>query len=263
MSNSKDIGAADEGFVPSKQDLALIDQQLEAEAAADMKMAISRPTGNRIKAREDKKFQFPDGRLEDAINVIPVDFITYHRWYRKAYVEGETSPPVCFAFGKAINDLSPHNHKDAKGETVAPEPQADACMPCPWNQWESHRSGGKGKDCQQRREVAVILEEDLEDPNAPLYLLSISPTGVKSFDMAVSAATMQFGAPIKAVMHVTLNPTTKYATMVFSDLAANPGYAMHVQRRAEARNLLEVLPDLSKYVPTPARPNPRAPARGR
>jgi hypothetical protein len=235
-----------------RTDLANLDAQLAQEAANEIAKAIARPSGRKITVK-NKQFILPDGtNLGEVIDVIVVDFITANRYYPDQFSPNDLKPPVCFAFGKEIATMAPMEE--------SPEKQSDdGCTRCPMNQWESDPKGGKGKACKNTRDLAVILASDAGDPDAPMFTVSVSPTGIKSFDAMVAyiARTLS-GPPVKAIISIACNPNTEYASMIFSDAVPNPDYADHYGRREEASELLYVLPDLSNYVPTDAKP-----ARGR
>ena len=236
---------------PGRTDLAALDQQLAAEAANDISKAIAKPSGRKITVK-NKQFLLPDGTiLGDTIDVIIVAFISANRYYPDQFNPNDMKPPVCFAFGKDISTMAPPEE--------APEKQSDSCARCPMNQWESDPKGGKGKACKNTRELAVILGGDAGDPDAQMYTLGVSPTGIKSFDAVVGLIVRTFnGPPVKAMVSITCNPVTEYVSLVFMDPVPNDEYAAHYARRPEAQELLFVLPDLTNYVPPGAKPAGRA-----
>lgn len=228
--------------VARKTDLATLNAQLAQEAAQEVANAISKPTGRKITVK-NKQFVLPDGSvLGDTIDVIVLDFISMNRYYTEVFNPNDPRPPVCFAMGKDLHALAPHEE--------APEKQSEICRTCPMNQWESDPRGGKGKACKNTRELAVILASDADDPEALIYTISVSPTSIKSFDAMVAYVARTYEGPlVKAIISVTTNPNTDYVQLVFTDPAPNEGFAEHLARRPEAQDFLFVVPDLSGYDP--------------
>lgn len=241
-----------------RTDLATLDAQLAEEAANDIARAISKPSGRKINVK-NKQFVLPDGTVVgDAIDVIVLDFVNANRYYVDAFNQNNLVPPVCYAFGKDLDAMTPHE--------TAPEKQSSGCSTCAWNKFESDPQGGKGKACKNTREVALLLAADAGDPDAPIFTMSISPTSLKSFDGIYSQVKRDFNGPlIKAVITVSTNPKVDYAQLVFSDPSPNGNYADNIARRSEANQLLAVAPDLSNYVPTttPTRGRAQPAARGK
>lgn len=244
-----------------RTNLATLDEQLSQEAVGDIAKAIAKPSGRKINVK-NKQFILPDGTvLGEVIDVIIVDFISANRYYVNVFNPNNPEPPVCFAFGKDIGAMMPHEE--------APEKQSAECARCPMNQWKSDPNGGKGKACKNTRELAVILASDAGDPEAPVYTISVSPTSIKSFDaMYTYVARTMNGPLVKAIVSISTNPNVDYAQLIFSDPVPNEEYATHVARRAEAQDYLFIVPDLSGYIPSgskkpAARRGPNAaPARG-
>jgi hypothetical protein len=238
-----------------RANVAEIEQQLALQTES-IKQGIGKPSGRKISVK-NKQFTLPDGAvLGPEINVIVVDFITMHRFYKGVYNPNNIQPPVCFAMGQDIQSLAP--------PSTAPEIQNDICQTCPQNQFGSSLTG-KGKACKNTREIAVILHEDAADDNPPLYTISVSPTSIKSYDAAVAKLVRMGSHPIKAVMTVSVNGETEYANLIFEVTGTNEHLAEAWERRAEALDLLMVEPDLSNYqAPQPARGRaPATPVRNR
>lgn len=226
-----------------RQDLATIEAQLEAEAAK-VSAQVGQPDARKIALDRSGNFIAPGGvNLGTEIEVVVVDFCSANDYYTAAYDANNPKPPVCFARGREIADMYP--------EEASPEPQSENCAVCPHNQFGSR---GNGKACKNTRSlvVALVNEIDDEDPDeTPLYLLSVPPTGLKSFDAAaLQAVRILNGPPIKAVYTVRAVSGGTYTTMQFSTPAPNPYLAAVFPLRDKAEELLSRLPDLTNYVPT-------------
>lgn len=226
-----------------KTDLAVLEQQLAQEAVDNIKNAIAKPTGRKIGVK-NKEFILPTGEIIGPdFNAVVVDFTSWNRYYTKPFTPQQPIPPVCFAHGKNLSELAP--------SPEAPEKQAEKCSSCPMNQFGSALTG-RGKACKNTRELAIILEKDAADDDAPLYLLSVSPTAIRYFDSMVTLIQRVYnGPPIKAQVHVFLNNNTEFAQVVFDNPVPNPNLELHLSRRPEAIEMLSVEPDMSGYQPTP------------
>lgn len=242
--------------------LATVDQELSQEVAT-LKQQIGQPGGRAIKIK-NTGFVSPEGMdLGTEIQIVVLDFTSKNMFYDRPYDPNNPAPPACFAQGKVLDDMKP--------EPDCPAIQADACKVCPLNQFGTG-TNGKSKACKNTRELAVLLidpenDESLTDPSAPVYTLSVPPTGLRAFDGAVAAIARSLaGPPIKAILTATVKDAGTYGLLSFVDPVPNPHYAMHVARRAECKDLLERKPDFSQYeAPKPVRQvrqaAPRQPAR--
>ena len=239
-----------------RQDLATIDAQL-AQEAADVSKYVSQPSTKKISVNKDGNFVAPgDLVLGTEIRVCVVDFCTAHDYYTAGYDPNNPAPPVCFARGREIADMVP--------EESAPEPQNDHCgVPnkpgcCPQNEWGS--GGTNRKACKNMRNLAVVLADDLDlDVEEPtLYLLSVPPSAIQSFDAAVIQCARMFNSgPIKAIITVKVVTKGTYTTLQFGMPEANPDYVRLFELREKAEPIIENLPNMANYKPTPKRPAPR------
>lgn len=233
---------------------ALVDikAQMQAELAglADRTAPAS---GDKIQLK-GKKFKLPDGSETDVLNVVIVDFIATNNFYEGAYDPNNISPPACFAIGQIPTNLVPSNN--------APVRQSDSCSGCPMNQFGS---SGNGKACKNQRRLAVLPPDADED--TPLWVLDVSPTGLKSFDGYVRSTSTKFGVlPVGLITEITFDSAVDYASLRFGNPEPNENINVHWARRAEALERLSQEPDVSSYeAPQPkgrgAKPAPRAGAR--
>lgn len=240
--------------------IALIDQELSSEVA-NIKSMIGQSAGNRLALEATGDFVLPDGmNLGNEIQVIVVDFVSRNNFYSVAFNRDNPAPPDCYAIGKVIADMAP--------ESDSPSPQHANCRTCPLNQFGSG-DNGRSKACQNRRLLAVLVVDpenpDAHNaPDAPIYVLDLSPSNIKSFDGAVAhVARSLAGPPIKAILTVIGKNAGTYATTTFTDPMPNPDYAQHVARRAEVQDMLLRKPDFAAYEAksTPARSRGAAPRR--
>lgn len=232
---------------------ALVD--IKAQMAAELAGLADRTapaSGDKIQLK-GKKFKLPDGSETDVLNVVIVDFIATNNFYEGAYDPNNISPPACFAIGQIPTNLVPSKN--------APVRQSDSCSGCPMNQFGS---SGNGKACKNQRRLAVLPPD--ADADTPLWVLDVSPTGLKSFDGYVRSTSAKFGVlPIGLITEVTFDDAVDYASLRFGNPEPNENVDVHWARRGEALERLTQEPDVSSYeAPKPVgrgKPAARAGAR--
>lgn len=241
------------------QSLATIDAEMSKEIG-DIKKQIGAPSGNKIRVEPSGDFILPDGmNLGNEIQVVVVDFTSRNAFYSGPYNKDNPTPPDCYAIGKDISQMAP--------EDDSPDKQNPDCASCPLNAFGSGQNG-KSKACKNMRALAVLVvdpenPELHNEPDAPLYLMEISPTSIKAFDgFVANVARSLNGPPLKALVTVVGKGVGTYALLSFVDPEPNPDYAAHFARRPETVDLLNRKPDFAAYqakANTPTRG--RAPAR--
>jgi hypothetical protein len=233
--------------VALKKSGAVVDlrAQLAAQAAA-MNERTAPATGISIRTA-GKKFAFPDGRKDDGpVEMVVIDFVARNEFYESDFDKDNIVPPACFAIGTAPSKLVASDN--------SPQKQCEDCASCPMNAFGSK---GKGKACSNTRMLAVV--EPGSDADAPIYLLKVSPTGLKSFDGFVQSTSRTFQLPpVGVVVTVAFDDNEDYPKLVFSDAKPNEDLEAHFARQEEARTLLNAEPDVSGY----EAPKPKA-AKGR
>lgn len=225
-----------------------IKETMAAELAA-LAGRTGNPGGDKITLKNDKTFNLPDGSKVDTLEVVIVDFIGVNNYYEGAYDKDNISPPACFAIGQVIADMVPSDN--------APVKQSDACASCPMN---AFGSSGTGKACKNMRRLAVLPPD--ADADDPLWIIDVSPTGLKSFDGYVRSVASKFGMiPVGVVTTITMDQTADYPSLRFGDPRPNDNVDVHWERRAEAKERLEQEPDVSAYAPPAPKGRAAAPAR--
>lgn len=255
---SKSVVAASTGGA-----LATIDQELALDVA-NLRQQISAPSGNKIKLEATGDFVLPDGmNLGNEIQVVVVDFISRNFFYSGPYNPQNISPPDCYSMGKDKAALAP--------ESDSPAAQSDKCSTCPLNAFGSGNNG-KSKACQNRYWLSVLLVDPENpdahnSPDAPLYLLDLSPSNLRSFEGAIAHTSRLMGHWVKAIYTLQGKNAGTYATITWVDPVPNPDYAAHVARRSEAEDALYRRPDFAAAAAAPARgrgaPAPRRAAGAR
>jgi len=210
--------------------------ELLAKKAAELSKKISKPGGDLIKVTQSKKFRFPDGmESSEPFEAIILDFVSVYQYFPNPFVRDEVIPPDCFAIGEDVAELRPSDN--------APNKQAEACAVCPQNQFGSARQG-RGKACQNRRLLALVPKGSAADH--PIWLLSVSPTGLRAFDAFVNAVAASFNAPpIKVVTTIGFDPKSDYPSLRFGNWSPNEELEACVGRMEEARKRLLTEPDYS------------------
>lgn len=85
--------------------------------------------------------------------VIVLDVVAENTFYDAKYDPNAKQPPLCYAFGRAAEEMAPHTSMQVDLEYF--QPQSPDCQSCKWNQWGS-AAQGRGKACQNRRRLAMI-----------------------------------------------------------------------------------------------------------
>lgn len=214
-----------------------------AKEAAEIAKRISAPSGDRVRFKANSAFITPDGMEGEALEVVVVEFMSSNVLYEGAYDRDNPQTPACFAIGPEPSMLVPSPNSPAK--------QAETCVACPNNQFGS-APNGKGKACKNTRILAIIPASALDTPKeeAPIWVLAVPPTSLKSFDGYVGKLASQHKTvPAGVITEITLDPAITYASPRFSvvrPLKSNE-LGLFMSRREEASKRLLTEPDVSGY----------------
>lgn len=193
-SKSKGAKASGLGSVerPAKMAVNSFDKEM-AEIAAKQVAAESGASGDFISTKGGH-FSIDGVTVKgDKIKAVVVDSIFLNTWYEKPWDPSEPATPACYAFGVTAKGMSPHEDSE--------QPQHENCAECPLNKFGTANVGsGKGKACKNQRRLALILEEDLEDPEARMWLLNISVTSCKAWGGYVSQIVDTYNKPTCGVL---------------------------------------------------------------
>ena len=214
-----------------------------AAEVAGLANRTAAPGGDKIQLK-NKKFVLPNGESTEVLNVVILDFVSMNNFYENAYDAKNIVPPTCFAIGQVPTQMVPSDN--------APVKQSDACQTCPMNQFGS---AGDGKACKNMRRLAVLPPD--ADEETPVWILDVSPTGLKSFDGYVRSVASKFNMPpVGVVTEITFATDVEYASLRFGNPEPNEGMENHWGRRQEALDRLSQEPDVSAYE-TAVKPPPR------
>lgn len=227
---------------PKKNLPVSIAEELARELAENAERT-SKATGNKISVLSKKQFRLPDGTEHPGpMEAIVLDFAYGNNFYKKPYKEGqkEVAPPDCFARGRSLKGMVP-------SKSVA-KPESSACDTCPNNQFGTR---GDGKACANNGYLALMMPDAKEDD--PIYILKISPTGIKAWDSYVNTIRAKSGlVPIQVVTSISFDPGSAYASLRFAAKEPNKDMETFFPRRVEARGLLELEPEVQKAKALPA-----------
>lgn len=199
---------------------------------------IGKPSTTVIGIKQNKTFSLPNGEItEGPIDLVILDFVSVNQLYDGVYDPSAVSPPVCFAIGDQPDNLIASDRSIDK--------QSDTCASCPQNRYES-AARGKGKACKNTRLVAVMSPDATEDD--PIWLLKVSPTGLKSFDGYIRTLSQRSNlAPIQVVTKVGFDPASDYPSLRFAPEAKLDNLEFFLGRMEEAADLIRQEPDYSGY----------------
>jgi len=215
-------------------------QEMLRKQAAEMSDKIATAGGDAIRLAPGK-FTLPDGSTAASLQLVIVDFVSKNFFYEEDYDPKNIVPPACFAIGT--------NPRKLVASDNSPLKQSADCNSCPNNQFGSK---GKGKACKNSRVLAVLPPD--ADADTPLWTLTTSPTANTGFDTMVASIARVFNMPpVGVVVTVTMDSTSAYPVVVFSDPQPNANVAEHFARQDEARAMLNAEPDVSSFVKAPAK----------
>lgn len=169
----------------------------------------------------------------DVLRVVIVESIFFNAHYEGPWNEDNPQPPICYAYGVANEDgdepeMSPH--KDCE------QPQSEMCEGCPLNEYATADTG-RGKACKNQRRVMCILEDDLGDKRAPMYMLTIPPTSIRPWATYAAQVTASEKLPTFCVvteMTIQPKPGKTYAVLSFAfDHALEEKEADRIEPRIE------------------------------
>ena len=211
---------------------------------AELNNRVAPASGITIGITQAKEFKFPDGTKSNQFEGVIVDFVSTSFFYENSYDPNNIAPPACFAIGTNPLQLVPSDNSPVK--------QSDSCKGCPMNEFGS---AGKGKACKNGRLLAVLPPD--ADADTPIWLLKVSPTGLKAFDSHVRSVATTFQLPpVGVVTTFSFDDGSDYASVRFGNPVLNDNLETHYARQEEALQLLTSEPDVSAYVaPAPAKSN--------
>ena len=195
------------------------------------------------------------------IAVIVLDALYENSIYAEKYDPEDPQPPICYAFGRAGEDMgadipSMSKHQDYfMPQNYDPATGTSPCGTCPMNEWGS-ADQGRGKACQNRRRLTLLpagqyvprprsRDFDLElidDPNhfqkAEVAFLRLPVTSVKGWSAYVNQISQTVRRPPHGVVtriHLEPDPKSQYvARFEMLDLVPDAYARLMMDRHSRA-----------------------------
>lgn len=98
-------------------------------------------------------------------------------WYPNKYDPNKIVSPECWAISIVEDELA------ADAELVGDQ-QSIKCSDCALNQWGSNPEGGKGKACKNGRRLAIVLADQLDEPD--VLMARIPATSIANWSKYVN-----------------------------------------------------------------------------
>jgi len=229
-------------------ELANWDEELAAQAAVAAKMEES-TAGGTFFSLKSGVLSFNDSPLPgNQMAVVVLDGIMENVYYEGKYDPDDITGPACFAFGRELVGMAPHE--------LAQNKQSETCAECPQNEWGSADTG-RGKACSNRRRLALIPAgkfndttgkfDPITDPDhyatAQMAFLKLPVTSVKGYAAVVKQVAAALKRPPHGVfLKFKVVPDAKSQfRVVVEALASVPNELMPVimQRHEEATGLID------------------------
>jgi len=201
--------------------------ELMKKQLADTNKRIAQSDSNRVKVNR-AGFIAPGGDQGDELIVVVVDYTNVNMFYESEYDKDNITDPDCYANNRIHAELEP--------ERKSPKLQAEVCTACPQNQWGS-APRGKGKACKNSRLLAIVPFDNIGE--APIWTISVSPTGIKRWDNYVKKLADVNLTPMFVGTKITLAKGLDYASLMFETLQKlDEGDANLIITRLEAASEL-------------------------
>ncbi len=129
------------------------------------------------KFRRGKFLSFKSGQMsfngeeieDNELRCVIVGWAYHNAYYDPSVRYDPKNPqsPLCYATATSEEELVPHEE--------APEKQASACLGCPLNEFGTAATG-RGKACKNGIRLALIAEDDMNDPSSAEVVYAAIPT---------------------------------------------------------------------------------------
>lgn len=188
--------------------------------------------------------------------VIVLDSMFENVYYPERYNADHVTPPLCFAFAKAEEDLEPHESVVALGQHQS----TTGCEGCEHNQWGSADTG-KGKACRNTRRLAVLsagtfnrdgdleLFEEEDFKGGQIGFLKLPVMSVKGYATFVKQVAATMKRPLYGIItrvHIVPDPKSQFRVMFEAlDKVDNAMMDTIMGRRVEAQSLIDFPYDLT------------------
>ena len=159
--------------------------------------------------------------------------------YKDKWQEGVISRPDCYASGEERPEMLAPNPEHVE------KPYAETCKACPYFVWGSDLGGGKGRECKERRKMALLPA----DGSAEMCILSIPGTSIKGWSNYVRGIVASTGmSPAGVITTISVKPHLKNQFEVnftqSGDVPENMRQIVMSKRAGALEVLLAPYPDL-------------------
>ena len=191
-----------------------------------------------------KKFSVGDVKLGTSLVCVIISDVFDHSWYDRKYdpKSDEVFPPACFAMGKDISSMAPHEN--------APDKQSESCSTCHKNEFGSADTG-KGKACRNGRRLLIASVDENGNVNFnDLAIINISPTALKGYSKYVKSINNIKKLPVWAVTTVlTFDEDAPYpiVTPIFGSLVKGEDIGKITESINEFYDMVAIPYDVSNY----------------
>lgn len=222
------------------------DEEMAKQAVAAKTMEDSTATGQFFSVRAGQ-LSFNGAPVPgNRMGVVILDAVMENVFYEGEFNPDQPTSPTCYAFGRSLEELAPHEQVDDK--------QSDKCQGCPMNEFGT-ADKGRGKACRNTRRLALLPAgtfkpngdfELIADPKhyetAQAAFLKLPVTSVRGYSGFVKSASVVMHRPPHGIATcITVQPDPKNQVAVtFEPLEKMPNAVMAaiMKRHDEMRELI-------------------------
>ncbi len=147
-------------------------------------------------------FRFPDGTKRDRFEGIIINIAKYNVYWEEDFAEGSGNPPDC----SSPDGITPSDMSSNK--------QSSSCKLCSKNVFGSK---GRGKACQNRRNIYIVVKGEMLP-----HRLVLAPTGIKGLNSFISSNVLSKGlSKLQVLVEFSLSTAKNKDGVGYSDVAYN------------------------------------------
>ncbi len=181
------------------------------------------------------------GAESDEIQCIVVDHVFINQWFDAPFQPDALNVPACFSISEGGKDMEPHED--------SPVVQNEDCDTCWANEFGTD-DRGRGKACSNRRLLAVLTLDSLQEEDPEIALLGVPPASTGNWASYVSKrARLEGLPPLAYVTRMHFTEDEEYPKIRFEEVSRVPDEYIPglIEKRQEVRSLLLTPPDISQY----------------
>lgn len=167
------------------------------------------------------------------IRGVILDKLPFRAWYEKSFDEknaDDIGTPNCHS----EDGVKGTGYKDNAGRVVVPEGQL--CENCPKGQWGSSRKGGRGKDCNDKIRIHILLEGEA----FPKYI-DAPPTTLANFKQYIHLLSNKIKPFYGVVTSLKLEKAKSDGGIDYSKIVFSKGAELTADERAAVKELIQTL----------------------